>query len=155
MLRSNGDTRKIREGNLVFVSHCSVNASQTRGCARNVFALLDGRTRFAYSSRQEQSNFKSLCRRRGACSSAVLDAISYDKSMHDYSPTPNITSAFGRSRRDGQCMDKAQEVSGAYWIKTLRYLAATGSTARTPVRAARSGTAPRRSRAAPRVALRL
>jgi len=146
MLRSNGDTRKIREGNLVFVSHCSVNASQTRGCARNVFALLNGRTRFAYSSRQEQSNFKSLCRRRGACSSAVLDAISYDKSMHDYSPTPNITSAFGRSWRDGQCMDKAQEVSGAYWIKTLRYLAATGTTARTPVRAARTGTTPPRTR---------
>jgi hypothetical protein len=43
-------------------------------------------------------------------------------------------------------MDKAQEVSGAYWIKTLRYLAATGTTARTPVRAARTGTTPHRTR---------
>lgn len=43
-------------------------------------------------------------------------------------------------------MDKAQESSGANWITTLRYLAATGTTARTPVHAARTGTTPHRTR---------
>lgn len=43
-------------------------------------------------------------------------------------------------------MDKAQEATRADWVKTLRYLAATGTTARTPVRAARTGTTLPRTR---------
>ena len=146
MLRPNGNFRKIRDSDRVSLSNCSINAQKAWRSQRDVFALHDGCARFAYSSGQKQSNLKNILSRCRSGSSAVLDAVSCEESMHDSSPAPNITSAFGRSWRNGQCMDKAQEITGAGWIKTLRYLAATGTTARTPVRAARSGTSPLRSR---------
>ena len=146
MLRPNGNSGKIRDCDRVSLPHRSVDAKKAWRGTRNVFALHDGCSRFTHSSRQKQSSLKNLCSRCGSVSSAVLDAVSCEESMHDNSPTPNITSAFGGSRRNGQCMDKAQEITGAGWIKTLRYLAATGTTARTPVRAARSGTTPHRTR---------
>ena len=146
MLRPNGNSGKIRDCDRVSLPHCSVDAQKAWRGTRDVFALHDGCSRLTHSSRQKQSSLKNLCSRCGSGSSAVLDAVSCEESMHDNSPTPNITSAFGGSRRNGQCMDKAQEITGAGWIKTLRYLAATGTTARTPVRAARTGTTPHRTR---------
>lgn len=146
MLRPNGNFRKIRDSDRVSLSNCSINAQKAWRSQRDVFALHDGCARFAYSSGQKQSNLKNILSRCRSGSSAVLDAVSCEESMHDSSPAPNITSAFGRSWRNGQCMDKAQEITGAGWIKTLRYLAATGTTARTPVRVARTGTTPLRTR---------
>jgi len=144
VLRPNGNSGKIRDSDRVSLPYRSIDAQKTWRSTRDVFALHDGRSRFTHPGRQKQSGFKNLCSRCRASSSAVLDAISCEESMHDSPPAPNITSAFGGSRRNGQCVDKAQEITGAGWIKTLRYLAATGTTARTP--AARTGTTPHRTR---------
>ena len=146
MLRSDGDSGKVRESHLLSLPYRSVCAEKTRGRKGYVLAMSVKSTGHDVPSREKQSGIKDL--RRGCRFSAftVLDALSCVDSMHDRTPTTNRANTGGRSWRHGQRMDKAQEGSGANWITTLRYLAATGTTARTPVRVARTGTTPHRTR---------
>lgn len=146
MLRPNGGFGKVREGYLVSIPNRPIHAQKAWRSKGDVFAVLDGCARLTHSSRQKQSGFKNLRRRRWACSLAVLDAVSCDKSVHDLPSTPNSTGSVVRGGWHGQCMDKAQEITGASRITTLRYLGATGTTLRTPVLGARTGTTPPRTR---------
>lgn len=127
MLRSNGNSGKIRESDLVFVPHCPIRASQAWRSQGHVFAMPARCARHAGAGWQEQSSVKNLHRRRAARASSVLDAFSCVDSMHDGTPKSNRPGVGGRGWGHGQCMDKAQEGSGADWITTRRYLAATGT----------------------------
>jgi len=89
---------------------------------------------------------KTLRRRRTACSSAVLGALSGFDQVFNKAPARDITSVNCRSWGDVGGLAQAQKSTRAVWITTLRYLAATGTTAQTPVRAARTGTTLPRTR---------
>lgn len=106
----------------------------------------DGCARHTCASWQKQSSLKTLRRRRTACSSAVLGALSGFDQVFNKAPARDITSVNCRSWGDVGGLAQAQKSTRAVWITTLRYLAATGTTARTPVRAARTGTTLPRTR---------
>lgn len=146
MLQPNGNSRKIRESDLVSIPYCPVGSSQTRGGKRYVFEMPTWCARHVNAGWQKQSGFKTLRRRRTACSSAVLGALSGFDQVFDKAPAGDITSVDCGSWGNVGFMDKTQKSTRAVWITTLRFLAATGTTARTPVHDARTGTTLPRTR---------
>lgn len=146
MLRPNGNSGEIREGDLVSIPYCPIRASQAWRSKGYVFAVSTWCARHTNAGWQKQSNIKTLRRRCTACSSAVLGALFGFNQIHDKTPARNITSVDCRGRCDAGELDKNEKDTGAVWITTLRYLAATGTTGRTPVHDARTGTTPPRTR---------
>lgn len=103
-------------------------------------------TRPFVSGWQKQSDFKNLYRRRWPSSVAVLDALSAFYQSNDHSPTPNSTGSVVRGGKDGWSLDKGQAKHGAGWVNMRCSWAATGTTGRSAVLDARTGTTLPRTR---------
>lgn len=146
MLRPNGNSGKIREGNFVSLPHRSIRSTKARRSKGYVFAMSAGCSGRANASRQEQSGLETLRCRCANCALAVLGALSGFNQVCNKAPARNITSVNCRGRCNAWGLGKKQKDTGVVWTTTLRFLAATGTTARTPVRAARTGTTLPRTR---------
>ena len=146
MFRPNGNSGKVRASHRLSVPHCPVDAAQAWDGERNVFTVPVGYSRSVVSGWKKQSGVKDLCRRRWTGASAVLVALPAFDSCNDYPPTPNSTSSVVRGWQDGWCMDKRQAAQRAGWVNMRCSWAATGTTGRTPVLGARTGTTLRRTR---------
>ena len=146
MLRSNGNSGKVRDFDRVSLPYCSVDASQAWGCTRDVFAVPSRCARPSVSGWKKQSDFKDLYRRRWSSSVAVLDALSAFHQSNDYSPTPNSAGSAVRGGENGWSLDKEQAEHGAGWVNMRCSWAATGTTGLTPVLVARTGTTLPRTR---------
>lgn len=146
MLRPNGDCGKVREGYSLPISYRTVHAAQTWRSTTDVFGVPARTTRLNYSSRQEQSSLQDLHRRCGSGAFEVLDAIPELDAVHDSTSASNGANHGRRGWGNVGQLDQAQAKAGANWVNALRYLAATGTTARTPVLGARTGTTLHRTR---------
>lgn len=146
MLRPNGDTRKIRKSNFVFVSHCTINSEKAWHSKRLIFAMLARHTKYFFPSGQKQSSIKTIFGRRATSKSAILGAFPGFYSVYNIASATNITSVDCRDWRNVKCLDKTQENTRVVWVKTLRYLAATGTTGLTPVHDVLTGTTPHLTR---------
>jgi len=146
VLRSNGYCGEVREGDCLSVSNRPINATQARRSTGYVSALSNGSARPFVPSGQKQPSIQDLYRRCRSGALAVLDAIPSIYPMHDCASTSNGASLGRRSWGNVRQLDKAKAKAGASWVKALRYLAATGTTARTPVHDAPIGTTPHRTR---------
>lgn len=151
MLRPNGDCGKVRESSLVFIPYRSVNAEEAWRSQRYVFDLFAQPAGPIYSGWQEQSGSEDLCRRRGLGSSAVLDALLGFNQVHDSAPTSNSAGFNRRGWGNDRCLGEAKK-AGAIRVNALASLAATGTTGRTPVLDARTGTTIHRTRTTTSVA---
>ena len=151
MLRSNGNSGKIRKGNLVFVPHRPVDAEKAWRGQGHVFGLLARTARPNDSGGQKQPGGEDLCRRRGPSQSAVLDAFLGFNQVHDGAPTSDGASIDRRGWSDDRSLGETKK-AGAIRVNALCYLAATGTTGRTPVHAARTGTTRPRTRTTTSVA---
>jgi RNA-directed DNA polymerase len=151
VLRSDGDCGKVRAHYCVPVSHCPIDAEKTRGSQGYVFNLSIRPSRFFHPSRQKQSNLKSICRRREPSVSAVLDAFLGFAQVYDGAPTSNGSDndcgSWGNDRSLGET-----KKAGAIRVNAPASLAATGTTGRTPVLDARTGTTLHRTRTTTSVA---
>ena len=146
MLRPNGDCGEVRKGYSLSIPYRTVYATKAWRSASDVFGMFAWSTRPFVSGWQKQSSVKNLhCGCRSG-TSAVLDAIPELDSMHDSASASDGANTGRRGWSNVGRMDQATAKAGAIWVKALRYLAATGTTARTPVRDARTGTTPHRTR---------
>jgi retron-type reverse transcriptase len=75
-----------------------------------------------------------------------LDAIFALAPSNDTPPSPNGANPFGRGWINDRSLVKGQTKAGIGWAKMRLSLGATGTTRRTPVRVALTGTTPRRTR---------
>ena len=145
MLRPNGNSGKVRESDFVSLPYCPVDAEETWSGTRYVSSGIARAARPILSSRQIKSGFKDLHGRCGFSATAVLDAFPSFSQVYDISPTPNGADIGRRGWRDDKCLGEAKK-AGAIWVNTPCYLAATGTTGRTPVHDARTGTTLPRTR---------
>ena len=146
MLRSNGNSGKIRESDLVSIPYCSIPPAEARSGSGHVPRLSHGCPGVVIPSREKQSDHENIFRRCCPCTSAVLVALSafYQRSFSP--PAANSTSSDCRSWKDGWLLDKGQAGQRADWVIMRCSSAATGTTLRTPVRGARTGTTLHRTR---------
>jgi len=145
MLRPNGNRGKVREGNLVSLPNCPVNAKKAWRSAGDVPCLSAWSARPIFSSRQVQSSFKDLHRRRRISAIAVLDAFPSFNQVHDSASTSDSANTGCGSGWNVGFLGEAKK-AGASWVNMLASLAATGTTGRTPVHVARTGTTQHRTR---------
>lgn len=145
MLRPDGHCGEVRKSDFVSVSHCPVDAKKAWRGTGDVSLLSARPTRFILSGRQVQSGFKDLHRRCRVGAIAVLDAFPRFNQVHDIASTSNGASVGRRGRGNVGCVGETEK-AGANWVKMLASLAATGTTGRTPVLAARTGTTQPRTR---------
>jgi len=145
MLRPNGDCGEIREGDLVSLPHRSVNAKKAWRGTRYVSQGFARPAESIYSSGQKQSSSKDIHRRRRVSPSAVLDALLSFSQVYDSAPTSNGASIGRRGWGDDRSVGETKK-AGANWVNTPCSLAATGTTGRTPVLDARTGTTLQRTR---------
>ncbi len=145
MLRPNGNCGEIRESYCVSLPHRSEYAASPRGSQRDVSQVFARSARPILSGRQKHSGKQDLCCGCGTGATAVLDAISGFSQVHDSAPTSNCASIGRRGWRNVRRMGETEK-AGAVWVKTLASLAATGTTGRTPVLVARTGTTLHRTR---------
>ena len=145
MLRPDGDCREVREGNRLPLSHCTVDAEKAWGGSGNVPPMLARSAGPILSGRKKQSGGKNLHGRCGFSATAVLDAFLGFNQVHDGAPTSNGASIDRRGWGNVGSLGEAEK-AGAIWVNTPCYLAATGTTGRTPVHDARTGTTLPRTR---------
>jgi retron-type reverse transcriptase len=145
MLRPDGNCGEIREGYLVSLPHCTVNTEKAWRGEGDVSQGFIGSARPILSGRQIESGFKDLHRRRWLGATAVLDAFPRFNQVHDIASTSNSASVGRRGWGNVGLVDEAEK-AGANWVKMLASLAATGTTGRTPVLGARTGTTQHRTR---------
>ena len=145
MLRPNVHSREVRKGDRVSVSDRPEYASQAWGRQGDVFAMSTWAARPVLSGWQKHSDQQDLRSRCGTRSAAVLDAFSRFNQVHDCASTSDRASIGGRGWRNGRRLVETEK-AGAVWVKMPVSLAAAGPTARTPVRAALTGTTRHRTR---------
>lgn len=146
MLRPNGYSGKVRASDRLSLPYCAIDAKETRHSTGYVSPMPAGATGLVLSGRQKQSSVKDLRRRCRVSQSAVLDAVSFFHPVHDSAPTSNGASVGRGSRCYVRRLGKKKESAGAIWVTTPRYSGATGTTGRTPVHDARTGTTLPRTR---------
>ncbi len=145
MLRPNGDCGEVRKSGGVSVPHRSEYAASPCGRTGDVFAVFAQSARSVFSGWQKYTSKQDLRCGCGVGATAVLDAISGFSQVHDSAPASNGAGIGRRGWRDGRRMGETEK-AGAVWVKTLASLAATGTTGRTPVLVARTGTMLHRTR---------
>lgn len=146
MLRPNGYCGKVRKSYRVSVSDRPVSATSPWCSTRHVSPMLAWPAGLIFSSRKKQSGFQDLCRRRRIGASAVLDAVSRFNQVHDNASTSNGANTGCRSRSHVGRLGETQKIAGAVRVNAPCYSGATGTTGRTPVHDARTGTTRQRTR---------
>jgi len=146
VLRSDGHCGEVRKGDCLFVPNRTINTTQAWRSTGYVFALPNGSARPFVPSGQKQPSIQDLHRRCRSGAFAVLDAIPSLYPVLDKTSASNGANTGRRGWRNVRRLDKAKAKAGANWVITLRYLVATGTTGRFPVRVARTGTTLRRTR---------
>lgn len=145
MLRPNGYRGEVRESDCVSLPDSPIHAKKAWGGKRNVYRVFARSARPVFSGWQKHSNKQDLRSGCGSRTTAILDAISGFNQVHDSAPTSNGANTGRRGWRNGRRMGETEK-AGAIWVKTLASLAATGTTGRTPVLVARTGTMLHRTR---------
>ena len=152
MLRPDGDHGKIRDGDRVFIPDHPIDAASPFNCTRSSAWRDFSDSGDHLRGREKQSDFKNLRSRRKTCAAAVSHAFSCETQVHVTPSTKHSAGACRRGRSDGRRLGQEKEKAGANRVITLCYLAATGTTRRTPVRVARIGTTLQRIRTTTSVA---
>lgn len=145
MLRPNGDCGEVREGYLVSVSHRPVHAEKAWSGSGDVSGVFTGSARLILSGGQKQSDRQDICGRCGPSPSAILDAFLGFNQVHDFAPTSNGASIDRRGWGDARSLGETEK-AGAIRVRMPVSWAATGTTGRTPVLDARTGTTRHRTR---------
>lgn len=148
MLRAAGHCGEIREGNLVSLPNRSKHTQAAWRRPGYVYRVPARASKIICGGGEVKPDIPSLRRRCRSVASAVLVAVSVKpERSRDFTETMRGSlSADRRSRKDHGSLDCETETQGAVWITTPSSLGATGTTARTPVHAARTGTTLPRTR---------